>query len=85
MVLFRVMDMYSCRSMGAITKLVKALDDEATIRIDMVEHRVEIRSGRIPENELQEAIGQAGFTPIPARVFSYEGQVDLPLPMSGTR
>jgi copper chaperone len=82
MVRFQVMDMYSCRSMGAITKLVKALDDEATVRIDMVSHRVEIDSWRVPDGEFQEAIGEAGFTPIPAIAFADDGRVDVLLPIN---
>jgi copper chaperone len=81
MVLFRVMDMYSCRSIGVIAKVVKALDSEATVQIDMVRHHVRIRSLSVPEIELQEAIGEAGFTPIPAYALSRAGQVDVPLPL----
>jgi hypothetical protein len=68
--------------MGAITKLVKALDDEATVRIDMVSHRVEIDSWRVPDGEFQEAIGEAGFTPIPAVALVDDGRVDVFLPMN---
>lgn len=35
MIALRVMDMFSCRSIGAITKSVKALDSEAKVRIDV--------------------------------------------------
>ena len=85
MFLFKVMDMYSCRSMGAITKSVKALDHEATVRIDMVEHCVEIDSGLALEDELRQAIGRAGFTPVPAEAGpssrSHSGTVDVLLPL----
>jgi copper chaperone len=81
MFLFRVMDMYSCRSVGTISKLVKALDNEATVHIDMVLHHVRIHSGHVHEADLQEAIGQAGFTPIPVHALSRAGRVDLPLPL----
>jgi hypothetical protein len=67
--------------MGAITKLVKALDEEASVRIDMVSHRVEIDSWRVPEEDFQEAIGEAGFTPIPTAALTTGGPVDVLLPL----
>lgn len=63
MISFRVPDMFSCRSAGAITKCVKALDSEATVRVDMSRYWVDIDSGWVPEQTLSDAIGKAGFTP----------------------
>ncbi|MDP9045152.1 MAG: copper chaperone [Pseudomonadota bacterium] len=64
MVFFEVPDMYSCRSVGAISKSVKSVDHEATVIIDMVQHRVAIESQRLPRETLKRVIGAAGFTPI---------------------
>jgi copper chaperone len=79
MVYFEVPDMFSCRSMGAISKSVKAIDHEATIIIDMVHHSVAIESGWVPEEALERAIGEAGFTPIARRHDTVA--VDLYLPL----
>ncbi len=85
MIAFRVMDMFSCRSMGAITKSVKALDHDATVRVDIARHWVEIESGWAQASELSDAIGQAGFTPEPVRPaipkISFAGDVDVFLPI----
>jgi copper chaperone len=82
MIVFSVPDMYSCRSIGAITKSVKAVDHEATVRIDMVRHVVAIESGS-PVPELKRAIGRAGFTPRSAHPapVSFDGTVDVLLPL----
>lgn len=76
---FEVPDMFSCRSVGAISKSVKAIDHEATVVIDMVHHSVAIESGRLAEEAVQEAIGQAGFTPIPRHPVE---TVDILLPLA---
>lgn len=65
MVYFDVPDMYSCRSVGAISKSVKSFDQEATVVVDMVEHLVAIDSERLAPDALQRVIGAAGFTPVP--------------------
>jgi copper chaperone len=85
MVSFQVMDMFSCRSVGAITKCVKALDRDATVRVDMSTHSVEIDSGWAPEQALSDAIGRAGFTPrlvaAPQHEVTTPGSVDVYLPI----
>ena len=85
MVAFQVMDMFSCRSVGAITKCVKALDSAATVRVDMSTHSVEIDSGWAQEQELSDAIGKAGFTPKPVRPTPHKipffESVDVYLPL----
>jgi copper chaperone len=85
MVSFQVMDMFSCRSVGAITKCVKALDRDATVRVDMSAHSVEIDSGWAREQELSDAIGKAGFTPQAVRStpqkIPFFGRVDVYLPL----
>ena len=78
MVYFEVPDMFSCRSVGAISKSLKSVDHEATIVIDMVRHSVAIDSDSVPVSQLQRAIGAAGFTPIPVRRHA---DVDVLLPL----
>lgn len=82
MIVFSVPDMYSCRSVGAITKSVKAVDHEATVRIDMVRHVVAIESDS-PVPQLKQAIGRAGFTPRRAQPdpVPFDGSVDVLLPL----
>ena len=63
MISFKVEDMFSSRSAGAIVKSVRALDRRATVRVDMAADRVEIDHARAQVRELIEAIEHAGFTP----------------------
>lgn len=65
MIAFEVRDMYSSRSAGAIVKSVKALDGGASVRVDLSHHCVEIEPDRAQVQELSDAIGRAGFTPVP--------------------
>ncbi len=64
MIAFEVRDMYSSRSAGAIVKSVKALDSGAKVRVDLAAHCVEIDTAHAPLQELRDAIGRAGFTPV---------------------
>lgn len=64
MIAFEVRDMYSSRSAGAIVKSVKALDSGALVRVDLALHSVEIEPSHAQAQELSEAIGRAGFTPL---------------------
>lgn len=64
MIAFEVRDMFSSRSAGAIVKSVKALDGGAQVRVDLTLHSVEIEPDRAQAQELSDAIGRAGFTPV---------------------
>ena len=64
MIAFEVRDMFSSRSAGAIVKSVKALDGGAQVRVDLALHSVEIEPDRAHAQELSDAIGRAGFTPV---------------------
>ena len=64
MIAFEVRDMYSSRSAGAIVKSVKALDSGAKVRVDLAAHCVEIDTEHAQPQELRDAIGRAGFTPV---------------------
>ena len=94
MISFKVRDIFSCRSAGAIIKSVKAVDSGATVRVDMVKQRVEIEPCRADAEELSLALDKAGFPPIPVPVspapsdtsrvppkVSFAGAVDVLLPI----
>jgi copper chaperone CopZ len=81
MIAFTVHDMYSSRSAGTIIKSVKAVDQGAVVRVNLMNHQVEIEPCRAEARELSEAIGRVGFTPVAV-------QIPLPfdddMPDSGT-
>ena len=64
MIEFQVNDMTCGHCVSTITKAVKAVDKDATVRIDLAAHRVEIEPAGASANELGEAIRQAGYTPV---------------------
>jgi len=64
MIAFRVDDMYSSRSAGTIIKSVKAVDRDAVVRVDLMNHQVEIEPACAEARELSDAIGRVGFTPV---------------------
>ena len=90
MIAFKVEDMFSGRSAGAIVKSVKAIDHRATVRVDLVNHRVEVEPTCSEAGELGEAIERAGFTPAfvvsdsqpfaPSARRGWDGAVDVLLP-----
>ena len=64
MIAFRVDDMYSARSAGTIIKSVKAVDRGAIVRVNLMNHEVEIEPASADARELSDAIGRVGFTPV---------------------
>ena len=45
---------------------VKGVDAGATLRIDLATHRIEVDSTKLDASRLQDAIADAGYTPVPA-------------------
>lgn len=66
MIVFEVADMTCGHCVGTITRAVQALDDSARLQIDLPSHRVEIESARASAAQFQQAIEEAGYTPVPA-------------------
>ncbi len=63
MTAFQVNDMTCGHCVGAITKALKAVDEDAIVQIDLAAHRVEIDSRLAGVIELSDVIKEAGYTP----------------------
>ena len=92
MIAFRVDDMYSSRSAGTIIKSVKAVDRGAIVRVNLMNHEVEIEPACADARELSDAIGRVGFTPVAMQLpLAFDAGDDstcpdtdaAPLPYSG--
>ena len=64
MIKFQVADMTCGHCVATVTKAVKALDAEASVKIDLAAHQVEVDSVRNAA-DVQAAIASAGYTPLP--------------------
>jgi copper chaperone len=65
MITFSVNDMTCGHCVSNITKAVKAVDQDAEVRIDLASHRVEIESTVADAAEMSAAIKEADYTPVP--------------------
>ena len=65
MIAFDVQDMTCGHCVSTITKALKGADKDATVRIDLATHRVEVEPGEADAAELSDAIREAGYTPVP--------------------
>ena len=64
MISFQVNDMTCGHCVSSITKAVKALDSGAKVQIDLASHRVDIEPAGANAVELNNAIKEAGYTPV---------------------
>ncbi len=64
MITFEVNDMTCGHCVNAITKALKAIDNDAQVQIDLTTHRVHVRPVSAGAQELAEAIKDAGYTPV---------------------
>ena len=64
MISFQVNDMTCGHCVGSITKAIKDLDSGAKVQIDLASQRVEIEPARANAVELNNAIKDAGYTPV---------------------
>ncbi len=65
MIAFDVQDMTCGHCVATITKALQAADSQATVRIDLPQHRVEVESAKADPAQIRQAISEAGFTPVP--------------------
>lgn len=65
MIAFEVNDMTCGHCVSAITRALKATDKDAKVQIDLVTHRVQVEPISADAAELEEAIKEAGYTPVP--------------------
>lgn len=65
MITFEVNDMTCGHCVSTITKAVKGEDKDATLQFDLATHRVVIEPANASAQELQHAIAEAGYTPVP--------------------
>ena len=64
MISFQVNDMTCGHCVSSITKAVKDLDSDAKVQIDLASHRVDIEPAGANPVELNNAIKEAGYTPV---------------------
>ena len=64
MIVFQVNDMTCSHCASTITKAVKMADRDATVRIDLAAHQVEIQLAQASAAEMGDAIREAGYTPV---------------------
>ena len=64
MTTFEVKDMTCGHCVSTITKAVRAVDQGATVQIDLAKHRVTIDPTEADAAELSAAIKQAGYSPV---------------------
>ncbi|KJV25199.1 heavy metal transporter [Aquitalea magnusonii] len=63
MITFEVKDMTCGHCVSTITKALQSADSQAKFTIDLAKHLVMIESTAADPRELQDAIGDAGYTP----------------------
>ena len=73
MITFEVNDMTCGHCVSTITKAVKAEDKDAKVQIDLATHRVVIEPVSASAEELQHAIAEAGFIPVPVKTTASPG------------
>jgi copper chaperone len=61
---FAVDDMTCGHCVSTITKALASLDKQVKVNVDLGTRRVEVTSTEADEAELQEAIEEAGYTPV---------------------
>jgi copper chaperone len=65
MISFEVRDMTCGHCVSTVTKALKAADQDAKVQIDLATHRVQIEPATANQEELADAIKEAGYTPVP--------------------
>ena len=65
MIAFEVQDMSCGHCVASITKAVQALDAQARIQIDLPRHIVQVQADKADATQIEAAIRDAGYTPVP--------------------
>lgn len=65
MIAFEVKDMSCGHCVSTITKALKSADQHAKFTIDLARQQVLIESAEADPKALQDAIAEAGYTPVP--------------------
>lgn len=65
MINFEVMDMTCGHCVSVIANALKAVDEHAKFNMDQSKHLVSIESNSASPKEFQDAIANAGYTPVP--------------------
>ena len=66
MLAYEVKDRTCGHCASTITKAVKDADRGAKLTIDLARHRVEVEPAEAEAAEIEDAIREAGYTPVPA-------------------
>ena len=66
MIAFEVHDMSCAHCVSTITRAVQEADPNASVRVDLAAHRVEIEPARADARAFAAAIAEAGYTPVAA-------------------
>jgi copper chaperone len=66
MLAYEVKDMTCGHCASTITKAVKDADRDARLTIDLARQRVEVEPGEADAADIEAAIRDAGYTPLPA-------------------
>ena len=61
---FAVDDMTCGHCVSTIIQALASLDEQATVSVDLGNHRVQVTSTRADPAQLQQAIQEAGYTPV---------------------
>ena len=72
MITYEVKDMTCGHCVGTITRAVQAVDGDARVDVDLGRHRVTVSPKTATAQDLQAAIEEAGYTPVPVQATSPE-------------
>lgn len=71
---FRVDDMTCGHCASTITKAIKATDKDAKVTIDLAQHLVMVEPTEADAQELNDAITEAGYAPVPVQAATVLAQ-----------
>ena len=71
---FQVDDMTCGHCVSTITKALASVDKRAQVNVDLATRRVEVSSSEADEAQLQEAIKEAGYSPVLVRPGSSQAK-----------